>query len=242
MKKNILAIIPARGGSKRIPNKNVRNFLGMPLVAYTIKLARACDFIDRVMVDTDSLKVAKIAREFKAETPWLRPKKLAQDNSKVVKSILYDLDQFKKRENYQPDYVIILQTTSPLLEIKDIKECWQMMENTKADTVLTICPTHPRLYYLDKKQNIILANGRENQSTNIQAWRPAYILNGFVYIVKTSALLKEKSIITNNTKALICDKWRSIDLDEMEDWALAEYIYKNRKKIVGRINQLYDKK
>ncbi|MFH1583259.1 MAG: acylneuraminate cytidylyltransferase family protein [Candidatus Falkowbacteria bacterium] len=242
-KKNILTIIPARAGSKRIKNKNIRKFLGKPLIAYTIEQARACSFIGRVMVDTDSLKVAKIARKFGAEVPWLRPKKLAQDKSKIVDSVLYNLHRFKEKENYQPDYVMILQTTSPLREQKDIENCWRMMQKTKATTILTVCPTHPRLYYLDKLQNIILANGSEKKSTNIQAWRAGYILNGcFVYIIKTSALLKEKSIITKNTKALICDKWRSVDLDESADWILAEYLYKNREKIAKRIKQLYGKK
>lgn len=242
-KKNILAIIPARSGSKRIPNKNIRNFLGKPLLAYTIEQARACNFIDRIIIDTDSPQIAKIALKFGAEAPWLRPKRLAQDKSKIVDSILYNLRRLKKEENYQPDYVIILQTTSPLREKKDILDCWLMTQKTKASTILTVCSTHPRLYYLDKKQNIILANGQESQSTNIQAWRPAYILNGcFVYIIKTAALLKEKTIITKNTKALICDKWRSVDLDEPADWILAEYLYKNKKSLSRRIEQLYGNK
>lgn len=242
-KQKILTIIPARGRSKRIPNKNIRNFLGKPLIAYTILQAKTCDFIDRVMVDTDSPQIAKIARQFGAKTPWLRPKKLAQDKSKIVDSVLYILSRLKKDENYQPDYVIILPTTSPLREKKDILDCWKMMQKTKAGTVLTICPTHPRLYYLDKKQNIILVNGKENQSPNIQDWRPAYILNGcFVYIIKTSDLLREKSIITKNTKAIICPAWRSVDLDTFENWALAEYLYKNKEEISSRIKQLYVKK
>lgn len=239
-KNKILAYIPARAGSKRIKNKNIRNFLGKPLIAYTIGQALSCNFIDRVMVDTDSEQIAKIALKYGATVPWLRPKRLAQDKSKVIDSILYNLGRLKEKENYQPDYVIVLQTTSPLREKKDIEDCWRMMRETKASTILTVCPTHPRLYFLDKKQNIILANGSEKKSTNMQAWRPAYILNGcFVYIIKTSALLKEKSIITKNTKALICDKWRSVDLDEPEDWALVEYLYKNRKGLSQRIKQLY---
>ncbi len=242
-KYSILTIIPARGGSKRIPNKNIRDFLGKPLIARTILQALDCDFIGRVMVDTDSPEIASIASKFGAKTPWLRPKKLATDKAKIVDSVIYALNRLKKEENYQPDYVMILPPTSPLREKKDIADCWQAMQKTKAGTVLTVCTTHPRLYYLDKKQNIILANGKENQSPNIQDWRPAYKLNGcFVYIVKTSDLLKEKSIITKNTKAVICPAWRSVDLDTFEDWALAEHLYENKEKIAGRINQLsYEK-
>lgn len=242
-KNKILAYIPARAGSKRIKNKNIRNFLGKPLIAYAIKQARACNFIDRIMVDTDSPQIAKIALKFGAEVPWLRPKRLAQDKSRVVDSILYNLRRLKEKGNYQPEYIVILQVTSPLREKKDILDCWRMMQKTDAGTILTVCPTHPRLYYLDKKQNIILANGSERKSTNIQAWRPGYILNGcFVYIIKTSALLREKMIITKNTKAVICDKWRSVDLDDLTDWVLAEYLYKNKIGLSRRIKQLYDKK
>jgi len=240
---SILAIIPARANSKRIPNKNIRNFLGKPLIYYSIKQAQACDFIDRIVVDTDSPLIAKIALKFGAEVPQLRPKKLAGDNSKVVDSVLYMLQQFKNKENYIPDYVMILQTTSPLREIKDIKDSWKMMMDTQSDTVLTVCPTHPRFYYLDSDNKLILVNGTEKESTNIQAWRPGYKLNGcFVYIIKTSALIREKNIITKNTKALVCSQWRSVDLDTFEDWALAETLYKNKQKISNRIEQLYEKK
>ncbi len=242
MRKKILAIIPARSGSKRIPNKNIRNFLGRPLIAYTIKQARACKFIDRVMVDTDSEKIARLSRKYGAEVPWLRPRALAQDKSKVVDSILYDLSQFKKIEKYQPDYVMILQTSSPLREIKDIEACWQMIKKTKASTVLTVCPTHPRLYHLAPDNKIILVNGSEKKSTNMQAWPPAYILNGcFVYIFKTKDFLREKNIIMENTKAVVCDKWRSVDLDEPEDWVLAEFLYKNKFNLAKKIKNLYGK-
>ena len=122
LKNKILAYIPARGGSKRIPNKNIRNFLGKPLIAYTIEQALKCNFIDRVMVDTDSPQIARIARKFGADAPWLRPKELAQDKSKVIDAILYNLKRFKEEENYQPDYLMILQTTSPLREQKDIRD------------------------------------------------------------------------------------------------------------------------
>ena len=238
-KPKILAIIPARAGSKRIPNKNIRNFLGKPLIAYTIEQARKSPIIDRVIVDTDSKKIAKIAKKYGAEAPFLRPSELATDTAKAVDAILHLLNRLKKEENYQPDYVMILQTTSPLRELRDIEECWKLMRSSGATTVLTVCPTHPRLYYMDDNKNIILANGSEKQSTNMQAWRPAYILNGcFVYIIKTSALLKEQSVITKNTKAVICDKWRSVDLDTLEEWALAELLYKNKKNIVNRIKKL----
>lgn len=239
----MLAIIPARAGSERIPNKNIRNFLGRPLIAYTIEQARACAFIDRIIIDTDSKKIANISKKYGAEVPFLRPAHLATNKANIKDSLLHLLARLKKEENYIPDYILLLQTTSPLREIKDIKNCWTLMKKGGATTVLTVCETHPRLYHVDKKDNIVLVNGSEKQSTNMQEWPKGYILNGcFVYIVKTAALLKEKAIITKNTKAVICPHWRSVDLDTFEDWALAEYLYKNREKIAKRIKQLYGKK
>lgn len=239
-KNKLLAIIPARAGSKRIPNKNIKNFLRKPLIAYTIKQARSCSFIDRIIVDTDSPKIARIAVKYGAEVPWLRPKRLATDKSKVVDSILYSLNELKNKENYQPDYVMILQTTSPLREKKDIEDCWRMIKETKASTVLSVSQIHPKLYHLAKDNKLILVNGSEKKSNNMQAWQKGYVVNGCLYIIKTSALIKEKIIITRNTKVLICPSWRSVDLDTFEDWALAENLYKSKKRIISRIKQLYE--
>ncbi len=239
----ILAIIPARAGSKRIPNKNIKKFFGKPLISYAINQAKECDYIDRIIVDTDSPKIAKIATTFGAQVPWLRPKELAGDKSQAVDAILFCLKRLKDEENYIPDYVIILQTTSPLRQKKDIDDCWQMMKKTRANTILTVCPTHPRFYHLDKNNKLILVNSSRKISSNIQDWKPGYILNGcFVYIVKTSALIKERTVITKDTRAVICPRWRSVDLDTIEDWVLAENLYKNKSKITARIKKLNEEK
>lgn len=238
-KDNVLVIIPARSGSKRIPNKNIRKFLGKPLIAYTIKQALSLKFAERVIVDTDSPKIAKIAKQYGAEVPWLRPAYLARDNSQVIYSILNVLKRLKKEENYIPTYVMILQTTSPLREIKDIEACWKMIKTTNATAVLTICSTSPKLYHLDQYHNIKLVNGSEEQITNTGAQKPGYVLNGtFVDIVKTTSLLREKIINTKKTKAVVCPKWRSVDLDAPEDWVLAELLYKNKKTIASRIKKM----
>lgn len=236
--KKILAIIPARAGSKRIPRKNIRLFHGKPLIAYTIEQALACSMIDRVIVDTDSNEIKTVAEKYGAEVPFLRPSELARDNSNVIDSIIYMLNRLKKEQNYTPFYLMILQTTSPLREKEDIEKCWDMMQKGGATTVLTICPTHPRLYHLKPNKYITLVNGFENQSTNVQAWPEAYILNGcFVYIVKTNALLKERRIITQKTKAVVCPKWRSADLDHPEDWVITEFLYKNKSKIYAKLEK-----
>ena len=239
MREKVLAIIPARAGSKRIPNKNIRNFCGLPLLAYPIKQAKQCGFINRIIVDTDSPRIAVIAKKYGAEVPCLRPKHLAGDKSRVVDSIIYLLKSLKSKDGYVPEYIILLQATSPLRELKDIEDCWKKMKKDGATTVLTVCETHPRLYHLDKEDNIILVNGSEKLSTNMQEWPKGYILNGcFVYVVKTSVLIREKRVITKKTKAIVCPKWRSVDLDTPEEWVMAEILYKNKKVIESRIKQI----
>ena len=234
----VLAVIPARGGSKRIPNKNIRPFAGRPLIAHAIRQACAVSFIDRVVVDTDSERIARIARECGAEVPFLRPRRLATDSVSVNKAILHLLNRLKKEEGFEPDYVVLLQTTSPLREVRDIEACWKLMQKTRADTVLTVAPTHPRLYHLDRKQNLVLANKSAHTSTNIQEWPKAYLLNGcFVYIFNTAAFLKQKVVIMKNTKAVICDKWRSVDVDEPEDFVLAELLYRHQEEIEGKMRK-----
>ncbi len=237
----VLAVIHARSGSKRIPNKNIRDFCGKPLIAYTIEQALRCAFVERVIVDTDSPAIAAVAKKHGAEVPFLRPKQLAADTSQVADVLFCLLSRLKEEEGYEPTHVLILQTTSPLREQRDIDACFALMEQTDATTVLTVAPTHPRLYHLDAEKNLVLGNKFVVDSTNVQEWKPAYLLNGcFVYLVKTEALLREKRIITKRTKAVICDKWRSVDLDSPEDWVVAELLYTHReeiKKSLGRIKK-----
>ncbi len=239
----ILAYIPARAGSKRIPGKNIKDFLGKPLIAYAIEQALSVPFIDRVVVDTDSEEIAKVAKKYGADVPFLRPEHLASDSANVVDSILYTLEKLKNDEGYEPTHLMILQTTSLLREIKDIEDCWQMMQDTDATTVLTVCPTHPKLYHLSTENDTVLVNGLETHSNNTQTWEKAYLLNGcFVYIIEMGALLKEKLVITKKTKAVVCPKWRSVDLDDPEEWAMAELFYQNKEKMKDRILELEQEK
>lgn len=240
IKPKILAYIPARSGSKRIPGKNIRNFLGKPLIAYTIEQALDCPIVDRVIVDTDSEKTAKIARRYGTEVPFLRPPRLAQENSKTIDTVLFTLDRLKKEEGYEPTHLLILQATSPLRKSQDILDCWKLMHSTDATTVLTVCPTHPVLIHMNSKKDIQFVNKPpKNSTTNTQTWPPAYILNGcLVYLIDVSIMRKEKKIITKKTKAVTCPKWRSVDLDTPEEWVMAEVMYKNRSKIEKRIKNI----
>lgn len=238
-KKEVLAFIPLRHGSKRIPNKNFRDFLGKPLLAYTIEQSLNSRLINRTVVCTESKTIADIAKKFGAEVPFLRPRSLGSDKSDVVNSLFYTLKRLKNEENYIPTYVVILQSTSPLRIQQDIEDCFRLMDKTGATTVLTVAPTHPKFYHLGKSNKLILVNGSEKKTSRTQSWPKGYLLNGcVVYVVKVDALYREERIITNNTRAVVMPKWRSVDLDEIEDWVTAEIFYKNRNFITKRIAQL----
>lgn len=227
-----LAIIPARGGSKGIPGKNIKIFHSKPLIAYTIEQAKQTGLFDRIIVDTDDKKIAAVAQKYGAEVPFLRPKRLASDKASVIDAVLLLLKRLKEKQSYEPDIITLLQTTSPLREISDIKKCWKSMQDPQIKSVCTICETHPRLYRLDGRKRLVLANKTEDSSTNRQAWPVGYLLNGcMVYMIRTDDFLKTKKFINNDTRGIVCPRWRSIDLDSKEDWVLAETIYANKKKI-----------
>jgi len=165
----------------------------------------------------------------------LRSRNTPEEAQKLTVMIL---DRLEKEQNYKPTHLLILQTTSPLRELKDIMDCWKLMQSTNATTVLTVCPTHPCFYHMKENKDITIVNGNEGISTNMQAWPEGYILNGcFVYIVDIPTLRKERRVITAKTKAVVCPKWRSADLDTPEEWVMAEVLYKNKKKIEKQIKK-----
>lgn len=236
VKKSVLAIIPARAGSKRVPRKNIRHFLGRPLLAYAVAQALDSSVIDRVIVDTDSKEIATIARRAGADVPFLRPAEFAQDSSRVLNSVFYLLQRLEKEEGYVPSHVLVLQTTSPLRELEDIKNCWDLMLKTKATAAVTVCATRPKpkdLAWLNKNRMICPARLAMGAKQSV-----LHGYNGFVFLVKTSALLKEKQLITKKTTAVVCPEWRSIDIDVPEDWVLAELLFKNRTAFNARLKKL----
>lgn len=233
--KSVLAIIPARAGSKRIPRKNIRKFLGRPLLAYTVEQALNSSVIDRVIVDTDSKQIAALARRLGAEVPWLRPAEFAQDVSPVLESIFHLLGRLKREGGYVPSHVIILQTTSPLRELGDIEQCWRMMQKTKATSVVTVCATRP------KSKDLVWLKGDITTPVNLVLGDNKFVLhgyNGFVFLVATKALMSERKLITKKTAAVICPEWRSVDIDVPEEWVLAEVLFKNKPAFIARMKAL----
>lgn len=240
--KKIIAIIPARGGSKRLPDKNIRNFSGRPLLTHTIALARQCRSIDRVVVDTDSPRIAAIARRAGAEVPCLRPAHLATNTSLMIDTILHTLDRLVKADRYRPDYLMLLEPNAPLATLDDLNRCIALMKKNKARSVVTVAPTQPLLFNLKSNGAMRLANTIKLTSTNAQQLPAGYLLTGSVFLIEIATLRRLKKFFTPETKAVIIPRWRAIDIDTPEDLALAELIYKNRTLLAQNIKRISHEK
>lgn len=241
MASKILAIIPARGGSKRIPHKNIKLLNGKPLIYYTIKHARDSKIFDRIIVDTDDAKIAAVAKKYRAEVPFLRPTELAQDKTKIGDTVTFLLERLKREQNYKPDIICLLQITSPLREMQDILNCYKAISNKKVKSVCTVAETSPWFFHLGKDNVLELVNKASASSTNTQEVKKGYLLNGcMVYMIRTNFFLKIRKFVDfegGNTFGIVCDKWRSVDLDYPKDWVLAEILHKNKKTLDGKLSK-----
>jgi len=234
----ILAIIPARSGSKGIKNKNIRNFCGKPLIGYVINQALQIKKINRVIVSTDDYKIATVAKKYGAEIPFLRPKELALDNSKVVDAILHLLKELKNKENYQPDVIILLQTTSPMRTINDINKALLLFTKSKADSLVSVCQTENLLLAKNSRNELKILNTLFLKSSNRQELQHVYKLDGsMIYIVKTDKFLQSKTFFTGKLVGYEIPRWQAVDLDESQDYVVAEILYKNFKKIQDKIKK-----
>lgn len=232
----ILAIIPARGESKGIKNKNIRVFNKLPLIAHTIKLAKKSPSISRIIVSTEDKKIKKIAEKFGAEVPFLRPKKLAQDSSEVVDAVIHLLKKLKDQKEYIPDYIILLQVTSPLRTAKDINRAIELFFKHKADSLVSVCRTENILMIKDKNNKLKILNTELLTSGNRQKLPVVYKLDGsMIYMIKTKVFLKKKSFFAGKLVGYEIERWRAVDLDEPQDFVIGELIHKNFNKIKQKI-------
>ena len=194
----VLGVIPARGGSKGVPNKNIKPLSGRPLIDYTIKAATTSN-LDRVIVSTDSEEIASIAKELGAEVPFLRPAELADDVISPIYAVLNVLDKVLEDGDEPYDAVMMLQPTTPMRTSADIDEALALLEGTGSDSVISVVDvgaTHPaRMKYLRDGKLIDppFCEAYENQRR--QELEPMYIRNGAIYLTRT-AVLREKSFKT----------------------------------------------
>ena len=221
--KTFLAIIPARGGSKRLPRKNVLDLCGKPLIAYTIEAALKSKYIDKVIVSSDDEEILNISSNFGADI-IKRPIDLANDTATTFDTIKHTIDNFEKY-----DYIVLLQPTSPLRNEKHIDEAIQLLEEKNADSIISVCEMdHSPLWSNTLPKDGNMSNFLKDEILNkrSQDLEKYYRLNGAIYICKTSKLLEEKSfILKKKIFAYIMDRKNSIDIDEKVDFDIVERIF-----------------
>ena len=218
---SLLGLIPARGGSKRIPRKNVRPLCGKPLLQWSIDVALAAPSVDRVVVSTDDPEIAEIARAGGAEIPFLRPADLASDNASGIAPVLHALQQL-------PDVcdVLLLQPTSPFRQVKDVEAIVDLHRQAGHDAVVSVTPSskHPAwMYNLSRTQLLEPLMPSPNVPCR-QQLPPAYLLNGSLYLASRSLLEAKHSYLTTDTVGYVMPAERSVDIDSQFDWIVAEAI------------------
>lgn len=219
-KQSVVAIIPAKGGSKGLPGKNIADLNGRPMIAYTIDAALKSKYIDRVVVSTDDEKIAKISRECGAEVPFLRPKNLAQDTTHTPPVIEHAV-RFLEKGGFKVDIVLTLQPTSPLRVSKQIDEAITFMAKSRFSSVVSVRPTDYPPYWMvkvkDNKAVPFVDDGTDYYRKERQQLPRTYQINGAVYATRRDVLAKEKVVISRNCGAVVMDNITSLDVDTYED-------------------------
>ncbi len=228
-----IAVIPARGGSKRLPGKNLLQIADKPLIAWTIEAALDSGSFGQVLVNTDSAEIAEIARTHGASVPFLRPSELAGDQTTTVAVLLHMLAKLEHVAFAPPTHLVLLQPTSPLRTPEDIRAAIKLLEDKQADAVVSICKTeHSPLWSntLASDQNLHNFIPEDIQKTPSQHLPQYYRLNGAIYVCDIDRLCEEKTLfLPSNCYGYIMSRKNSIDIDDQVDFDLAD-IYLRRSK------------
>ena len=221
MNKTFLAIIPARGGSKRLPRKNILDLCGKPLISYSIEAGLKSKYISEVIVSSDDEKILQISQKFGADI-IKRPDYLATDTSSTFDVLEHTINSLEKY-----DYIVLLQPTSPLRNEKHIDEAIELLNEKDANAVISVCETeHSPLWCntLDEELNMSNFLSKEILNKRSQDLPKYYRINGAIYICKTEELLKNKGFfLKDKVFAYIMDKKDSVDIDEEIDFKLAQF-------------------
>ena len=220
--KKIIAIIPARGGSKRIPEKNIRLLAGKPLIAYTILAAKESKYLDDFYVSTNSIRIMKVAKRYGAKI-IRRPNRLATDKSPMIDVIIHSLDWMEKR-NIRPEIIVVLQPTSPLRDSKDIDNAINLFKKSKCHSVVSVVEAPLFWGFILKGTYIRPIFSKRYLKTRSQNLPKTFLPNGAIFISTPENIRKYKSFYTNKTIPYIMPKEKSVDIDTIEDFVLAEVI------------------
>lgn len=228
---DVFALIPARGGSKSIPHKNIRPFAGHPLIAYSIAAGLCAETVTRVIVSTDDEEIAAISRRYGAETPFLRPVKYSQDNTPDLPVFQHALRWLAENEDYHPEIVVQLRPTSPFRRARHIDEAvYRLMEHPEADAVRTVCVPfqNPFKMWRIGADGFLQPLGTELGISHEPYNQPRQVLpevywqTGYVDVAWADTLLTKNSMTGERILPLVIDSSEWIDIDSPDDWRRAE--------------------
>jgi CMP-N,N'-diacetyllegionaminic acid synthase len=232
--RTVLALVPARRGSKGLPLKNIRTLEGKPLLVWPIETARQSRYVDHVVISTDDPEFAEIARVAGAEVPFLRPAALASDESPSIEFILHALDALTTAgRNY--DYLVLLEPTSPLTEFSDVDSALEMLVAREQDAdsivgVSSLTSNHPAFAVRITKAGSIQPYAKNDFGSlpRRQELEPLYSLDGSLYISNTNALIRERTFYHRRTLPYVTPRWKSLEIDDLLDFICIEAILKHR--------------
>ena len=221
-----IAIITARGGSKRIPRKNIKEFLGKPIIAYTIEAAIASNMFDQVMVSTDDNEIAEIAKKYGAMVPFMRSEKTSNDFATTADVLNEVIDEYKKLgESFE--YMCCLYPTAPFVTPEAIGQAMKILEDNGADTVLPVVKfSFPPQRGVIMKDGYLTPKYPECMPMRSQDLEPMYHDAGQFYCMKVSSFLEQGRVVMDKTMPYMQDDMNVQDIDTLEDWAIAEVKYK----------------
>jgi N-acylneuraminate cytidylyltransferase len=227
----VLAVIPARGGSKGLPGKNIKPLQKKPLIGWSIESAKQSKLIHKTIVSSDDNDIIRIAKEFGAETPFVRPDELASDTSSTKDVLKHALNYFNSLgEHY--DYLVLLQPTTPFRKVGDIDNMITLAKESNADMVVSVKETTSNPYYVlfEEDDNGCLQKSKPSNFTRRQDCPTVYEYNGSVYVIKVSSLLENDSLSFNKTIKYKMDEFHSVDIDNQFDFDFAEFMLTRKYK------------
>ncbi|MCX5778209.1 MAG: acylneuraminate cytidylyltransferase family protein [Elusimicrobia bacterium] len=227
---NVVCIIPARGGSKGVPKKNIKDLLGKPLIAYSIDQAKQSKYIDRVLISTDNEEIAAVARKYNAELPFIRPHDLATDTIGVIEVLYHAIDWLENKDNYSFEILVMLHTTTPLRTIEDIDNSIELLFSTGADNIVSVTEAYRNPYFnmvelaVDSKAKLV----KEGNFVTRQSAPPVYDMNASIYVWRKEKLKQNKKVLGANTYAYVMPKERSVDIDYPLDFKIVEMLLREK--------------